>query len=79
MGDAALVAVNATLGGKNPLVVLVTSNLADASGLFVPIPTCAFIVSPVKNKDNSRSSFVFISNDLNVYLNLTLYFKRIFL
>ena len=40
-GAATLVAVNATRGGKNPLLLLLTSNCADESGLFVPIPTCA--------------------------------------
>lgn len=30
------------LGGKNPLVVLLTSNCADDAGVLVPIPTCAW-------------------------------------
>jgi hypothetical protein len=41
------------LGGKKPLVVLLTSNCADAAGVVVPIPTrCAmpFIVQAKKTK-----------------------------
>ena len=30
--------VSVTRGGRNPLLVDVTSNLADASGVVVPIP-----------------------------------------
>jgi hypothetical protein len=40
MGEAAFVAVKATRGGKKPLVLLDTSNTADATGVEVPIPTC---------------------------------------
>jgi hypothetical protein len=38
IGPLALVAVNATLGGKKPLSVALISNLADALGEVVPIP-----------------------------------------
>jgi hypothetical protein len=41
IGLAALVAVKATLGGKKPLLVALTSNLAEASGVVVPIPVWA--------------------------------------
>jgi hypothetical protein len=39
-GVVELVAVKATLGGKKPLVVLVTSSCAEEFGVLVPIPTC---------------------------------------
>jgi hypothetical protein len=44
-----LVAVKATLGGKNPFVVLFTSRRADASGLDVPMPTCAIVRAGRRN------------------------------
>jgi hypothetical protein len=31
------------LGGKNPFVVELTSNCADALGVLVPTPTCAWV------------------------------------
>jgi hypothetical protein len=37
-------------GGKNPLLVDVTSNTAEAFGLVVPIPTCALLVTAVSKK-----------------------------
>ena len=40
-----VVPVNDTLGGKNPCVVDVISNFAEAFGVVVPIPTCALLVS----------------------------------
>ena len=40
-GDAELLDVKATRGGKKPLFELFTSNMAEASGVLVPIPTCA--------------------------------------
>jgi hypothetical protein len=40
-GVAAFVAVSETLGGKNPWVVERTSNLAEAWGVLVPMPTWA--------------------------------------
>jgi hypothetical protein len=50
IGLAALVAVNATRGGKNPLLVALTSNFAEASGVLVPIPVCAFAMTVKKIK-----------------------------
>jgi hypothetical protein len=38
IGEKIFVAVNATLGGKNPLSVADTSNFAEALGVVVPIP-----------------------------------------
>ena len=35
------VPVSVTLGGKKPLLEELTSSLADAFGVSVPIPTCA--------------------------------------
>lgn len=39
--SALLVLFNATLGCRNPLSVALTSNFAEASGVVVPMPTCA--------------------------------------
>jgi hypothetical protein len=44
------VEANSTLGGKNPLVVLLTSSCAEAFGLVVPTPTCAFVNVIANNK-----------------------------
>ena len=41
----AFLSVVVILGGKKPLVVLLTSSCADAAGVVVPIPTfCAILV-----------------------------------
>jgi hypothetical protein len=40
-GLATFIAVKAMRGGKNPLFEEVTSNLADASGVVVPMPVWA--------------------------------------
>jgi hypothetical protein len=37
-------------GGNKPLVVLLMSSCAEATGLFVPIPTCACISKVVSKK-----------------------------
>jgi hypothetical protein len=46
------------LGGKNPLVVLLTSNCADAAGVVVPMPTCACIAVVVNSKKESKKYFI---------------------
>jgi hypothetical protein len=48
-----VVLIKETLGGKNPLSVAVTSNLADALGVVVPIPVCA----PVCVAQNTKSRY----------------------
>jgi len=40
MVETSAVPVSVTLGGKKPLVVLLTSSCAEAAGVAVPIPTC---------------------------------------
>jgi hypothetical protein len=46
----AFLSVVVILGGKKPLVVLLTSNCADAAGVVVPIPT--FWAMPFNVKNN---------------------------
>ena len=45
--------VSDTRGGRNPLLVELTSNFADASGVVVPIPVwaCAIIQANTRAKD----------------------------
>jgi hypothetical protein len=43
-------------GGRKPLVVLVTSNSAEALGLVVPIPTWA-LTPPPQNAKNQHVKF----------------------
>jgi hypothetical protein len=42
--------VKVTRGGNNPLLVALTSNFAEASGVVVPIPVWAF---PLRNTKNN--------------------------
>jgi hypothetical protein len=50
IGNTALLAVKATRGGRNPLSVAVTSSLADAFGVVVPMPVWAL----AKNGNNKK-------------------------
>ena len=52
IGPAALLAVKATRGGRNPLSVAVTASLADAFGVVVPMPIWALAKSG-NNKKNA--------------------------
>ena len=47
--------VNVTRGGKKPLLVALTSNFAEASGVVVPIPVCA---SPIKERHNKKNKIL---------------------
>jgi hypothetical protein len=51
------------LGGKKPLVVLDTSNLADPSGVVVPIPTWAKVTIEKNNKDAKKKIFIVLMID----------------
>jgi hypothetical protein len=42
------------LGGKKPLLVLLTSNWADAAGVVVPIPTFCPLAVPINTKSNEN-------------------------
>ena len=42
------VLVKVTRGGKKPLLVELTSNFADGSGVVVPIPVCAIEVKALR-------------------------------
>jgi hypothetical protein len=46
------------LGGKKPLVSLDTSNLADPSGVVVPIPTWAKVAIEKNNNDAKKIIFI---------------------
>ncbi len=59
-GEKAFVAVNATRGGKKPCVDELTSNFADALGVVVPIPVCAFKQNEKKIKEIIISDFFMI-------------------
>jgi hypothetical protein len=48
------------LGGKKPLVVLLTSNCADAAGVVVPIPTFWAILVIVMTKQNKIVNTLFM-------------------
>jgi len=58
MGLAELVAVNAKRGGKNPLLVALTSNFAEASGVVVPIPVWA--CNAIELIQQSKATIFFI-------------------
>jgi hypothetical protein len=51
------IAVN--LGNKSPLVVLETSNTAEASGDVVPTPVCAKAIPMVRNKKAVKNLVLF--------------------
>jgi hypothetical protein len=58
-GLAALVAVKAIRGGKNPLSVAYTSSFAEALGEVVPIPVCAFPLRKTQHKATiSKACFI---------------------
>ena len=46
------------LGGKKPLVLLLTSNSAVAAGVAVPMPTCAWATTVVNSKKTSKKCFI---------------------
>jgi hypothetical protein len=50
-----------TRGGKKPLFVELTSNFADASGVAVPIPVCAFKKLNVKTEKNMTIIFFILT------------------
>jgi hypothetical protein len=56
------------LGGKNPLVVLLTSNRADAAGVAVPIPTCAYKHNCSKTKMGNTKIVFFMIRLLGVII-----------
>lgn len=62
-----VVLVNVMRGGKKPLFVELTSNFAEASGVVVPIPVCAFNKLNIKVAKNSIISFfiLYFFNTLN--------------
>jgi hypothetical protein len=60
IGPTALLAVKATRGGRNPLSVAVTSSLADAFGVFVPMPVWAFTPITIKTPKNKKILFITI-------------------
>jgi hypothetical protein len=66
--DTSFVPVNAIRGGKNPLLVAVTSSTDELFGVFVPIPTCE---KTKAGKLSSKSVNFFIiyvlSNKSSVY------------
>jgi hypothetical protein len=53
------------LGGKKPLVVLDTSNLADPSGVVVPIPTWAKVA--IEKNNNDATIIIFITYMINEF------------
>jgi hypothetical protein len=60
--EIALRCVVVILGGKNPFVVELTSNCADALGELVPTPTCAWVKASTtkRNKPVKIDFFVLI-------------------
>jgi hypothetical protein len=58
------------LGGKKPLLVENTSNLAEASGVEVPIPVCAFTDIVKQNIDSKiQIGFIFVVYFFQIYKN----------
>ena len=64
------------LGGKNPFVVELTSNCADALGVIVPTPTCA-CVKVVATKSNKPIKIDFL--ELFIYNDYLCLFWMVFL
>lgn len=61
MGLVALVAVRATRGGRNPLVLLFTSSCAEMLGVGVHIPTCANADKSIRlAAKDSRMDFIHV-------------------
>ena len=69
VGLAELVAVKATRGGKKPLSVAVTSNFAEALGVVVPIPVCAYALMLKQIKETN--------NKIGLHINLKIFLKSI--
>jgi hypothetical protein len=67
------------LGGKKPLVVLLTSNCADAAGVSVPIPTFWAILVKVKNNKTEIDNTLYMIVCLFVYKNTILFFNGNFI
>ena len=66
MGAATVALVNVTRGGKKPLSVAYTSNFAEAFGVFVPIPVCAFALTNVQLANNMNTTFfIELLNSIN--------------
>ena len=59
-GDIELVAVSATLGINNPLLVDVRSRIALAFGVAMPMPTCALVPAAADNIVISKDSFKYL-------------------
>jgi hypothetical protein len=59
------------LGGKKPLVVLLTSSCADAAGVVVPIPTLCAMLAIVMAKKTNMANALFMIVCLLVYKNYT--------
>jgi hypothetical protein len=61
------------LGGNKPLVVLLTSNCADAAGMAVPMPTCARGTAIVNSKKENKKYFI------NIVVGVFVFFVAEFL
>lgn len=62
MGEKVFAAVRVTLGGKKPKVEELTSNLADALGVDVPIPVWAITWIEINNPANNKKCLIIIEN-----------------
>jgi hypothetical protein len=61
-----VVEVNATRGGRKPLLDALTSSEALALGVVVPIPTCAVVNSTVKSTLTNERKIFFINGKIRL-------------